>query len=396
MWTDDVREDLVKAVRISAAVLVVAALLPMSGGSAQAQPALRLKTNYPGIVVAAGQSHTFDIQVITAEPRRVDLSLAALPNGWNATLRGAGLLIDAVFGDDENPPQVQLEVDVPADPGGPGPHTVALRGASGGLVDVLVMTMRIGEGTAGGVVIDAETTSFRGASSDTFTINAKLRNNTPERTSFALTGEGPPGWTVSVTPQAEARAAAAMVDGGGEADLAISADPADNVGAGTYEVIVRANGGEGKTAEAMFQVEITGSTQLAVNTSDERLNRDVRAGRATDVIIVVDNDGSSPLRDVSLTATQPTDWEVTFNPEKIDSIAPGQTGRATARVVPSGDAVAGDYTVGISASSAGGGSGDVELRVSVKASRFWLFVGLLIIVLTFLGLRTVFQRYGRR
>jgi uncharacterized membrane protein len=99
---------------------------------------------------------------------------------------------------------------------------------------------------------------------------------------------------------------------------------------------------------------------------------------------------------VVVSATAPTDWNVTYSPSStIASIAAGQSQTITATIVPSNDAIAGDYVVTYSA-SATDANGSVQIRMTIETSPLFGFVGLALIVLVLFGLWYVFQRYGRR
>jgi uncharacterized membrane protein len=98
---------------------------------------------------------------------------------------------------------------------------------------------------------------------------------------------------------------------------------------------------------------------------------------------------------VTLSATPPTDWEVTFTPELIDQVPPGEVARVNATITPSGDSVAGDYIVTITANVPEANS-EIELRTTVKTSGLWGIIGLLLIVAALGGLGYVFRTYGRR
>lgn len=382
--------------RICAAFAVAALiLLPFSPTPTGAQQAaVQVKTPYPAVVVEAGKSVKFDLQIVTATPRRVDLSVVEIPEGWQATLRGGGFVIAGVFGDPESPPSVELDVRIPAE-AQPGDHRVAVRGTAPGGSDTLNLTLRVSESAPGAVALTAEFPSFRGAANESFTFRLTLENNTPEETSFALAAEGPPGWAVEARPTVEARAATVMVEGGGTSDIEVSVDPPDDATAGEYPILVRATGPGDRRAETELTVEVTGSFQMRFTTSDERESRDVRAGRGSELELQIRNEGTTPLRQISLLATPPSGWEVTFSPETVDAVEPGQAQTVTARITPSGEAVAGDYRITFTASS-NEGSESFELRATVQPSRFWIVVGLLLILGTIVVLRQVFQRYGRR
>ena len=65
-------------------------------------------------------------------------------------------------------------------------------------------------------------------------------------------------------------------------------------------------------------------------------------------------------------------------------------------ITPAAQALVGDYSVGLSADGEKGSSKTVELRVSVKTSAAWGWVGIIIIVVVIAGLGALFLRLGRR
>jgi len=385
-----------RIVRTAAVLFLLAALLPLTASTTTAQQRpLTVKTNYPFVVSEAGRSVKFDIRVLTSQPRPVRLEMVQAPPGWQFELRGGGFLIGAVFGDPEEPPQAELEVRVP--PETPqGDYQLVLQGTAPGAVDRLTLTVRISDQAPGAVTLTSDFPAQRGTPTDTFTFRLTLENNTPEETSFTLAAQGPEGWDVQARPTAETRAASITVEGGGTTDVEVSVDPPDQAPAETYPIKVTATGPGGQQASTEVTVEITGTRTLAFTTSDERLNREGVAGRTREVTLVVRNEGTAPLQNVRLSDTSPTGWRVQFEPEVVEAVPPGETREVVARVTPAGDAVAGDYNITLTASGAQGGSESLELRYTVRASRLWGLIGLLLIVAVLFGMRYVFQRYGRR
>lgn len=383
----------IKKTKLLAAITVIGLIVAIAPTSAVAQ-SIQVVTDYPFVSVEAGKSVDFDLQVITSTRQRVTLSIAEVPSGWEANLRGGGFVVHGVFGDPEEPPPVQLQVQVAAD-AERGDHDVVVRGTtSGGASSTLTVTLRVAESVEGAVELTAEFPELRGNSDATFNFSVNITNNTPDERTFSLKTEAPEGWETDATPSAQTQAATIRVDGGGSGTIDVSADPPDETAAGSYEVKLVAEGG-GQRAEVDLAVEITGNVTLEITTPDERLNADVVAGRTTDLNIVVHNRGTTPVENVNLSATPPAGWEVTFDPETIESIGPGETGEAVAQITASGEAVSGDYVVTL-LTSGEGANDDVEVRVTVETSRLWGFIGILVIAAAVYVLFRVFRRYGRR
>ena len=375
------------------AFLATVFLLCLMTGPVSAQSAPQLSTPYPDVAVEAGTSVTFPLRISSSGRRRVALDVADVPRGWTATLRGGGFVVHGVVTDPDTPPTVDLEVEVPPE-ARPGSHTIVVTARTGGVTTRLPLELRIEREVAGAVSLEAEFPQLQGAADTPFTFNLTLENDTPRELRFNLDAVGPEGWIVSASPSGQTQAATATVAGGSSTTITVEADAPDDAAAGSYPLQVTASAGS-QTVTTDLEAEVTGSFALTLTTPDERLNAEVTAGGASPVQLLVINDGSSPLVDVSLTATPPGEWEVTFEPERIDQIPPGESAPMTALITPSGDAVAGDYLVNFSA-SAGEATGDIELRTTVQTSAAWGVVGLVLIVIAFAALFAVFRRFGRR
>ncbi|MGH2706280.1 MAG: NEW3 domain-containing protein [Actinomycetota bacterium] len=360
---------------------------------ALAAPGLQLLTPYPAVNVEAGRSVTFNVEVKTPARQRVDLAVAEAPQGWQATLRGGGFEVHSVFGAPQDPPQVQLEVRIPAD-AAKNTYRIVVRGTSGGVTDSLEFDLTVAETVSGAVTLTPETPTLRGPSSTNFRENVTLTNNTPEAATFNLSGEGPPGWDVTVQPTGQSQAAAVKVDPGATTTLEVSADPPDNVAADSYQVKVRATSGS-QSAETTITAEVTGNTKITLTTPTRRLNAKATAGRTTDLRMSVLNEGNTTARAVKLSSSPPSGWKVSFGPSTVPDVGANKSQAVTARITPSGDAVAGDYVVTMTASG-GGANSDADIRVTVETSRLWGVLGLLVIAAAIGGLLAVFRKYGRR
>lgn len=378
--------------RIAALVAVVVGSVVVPTGMSTAA-AFELSTDYPGVAVGPGETTTFALDVTSSRRERVDLTVVEAPPDWGTTLRGGGFAVSSVYTDPAAPPAVELEVRVPAD-ATPGGYRVVVRGSSPGQTQTLVVNLNVAEDVAGAFELTSEFAALRGKASDTYSFNLTLRNSSARAATFGLTATGPEGWIVDARPSASTQATTVSVDAGSTATVTVTADPPDSVSADSYPIVVRATGG-GRTLEAELTAEVVGSFTMSFTTANERLNARGKAGGTSSVALVVTNDGTAPLEEVTFSATPPSGWEVTFEPETIERIAPGDTVNVTARVRPSGDAVAGDYDLSLTASSAGT-TQDVAIRFAVQTSGLFGFFGIMVIALAVAGLLWVFRRYGRR
>lgn len=355
--------------------------------------AAELTTTYPTVVVGAGDSITLDLKVTSSRRERVGLAVVESPRGWTARLQGGGFTIGAVYTDPSSPPAVQLVVRVPGD-AAPGTGRVVVRATAPSGSQDLPLELTVAEGVAGAAGLEAEFPRLRGSTTDTFRFDLTLRNDGSRAVTFGLEATGPEGWQVTARPAAQQQAATVTVEPGTTAPLQVEADPPDGAKAGTYPITVRATGG-GRPLATELAAEIIGDVQLSLATASERLNARGRAGSATSVALVVRNEGTAPVENVTLSASPPSGWEVTFQPATVAAVAPGKSVQVTANIRPGGDAVSGDYSVSVTAAGSGK-TASVDLRFAVQTSFGWGVVGVAVILASLGGLFWVFRRFGRR
>jgi uncharacterized membrane protein len=354
---------------------------------------LTVTTPFPAVVVEAGDTASFRLSVDVTVARRVDLRATGVPSGWTARLRGGGLVVDGAFVDPDDPPEITLDVEVP-DEAPPGASTITVEATSGPLTERLGLTIRVAETVAGSVSLASDFPELRGPSDTTFTFTVTLSNDTAAEAAFAMDAIGPAGWTVSARPAGQAQATSTTVAAGGTGSITVTAEAPTGVAAGAFPIAVTVSGG-GETASLDLQVVITGTYTLIVSTPDQVLSTTANAGSTRTFQLTITNTGSAPVTAITPSASTPSSWEVTFDPESIVSIEPGATETVSAQITPTSDAIAGDYDVTMTASGAEA-SDSVTIRVRVETPQFWWIVGVVLIGATFAGLYWVFRTYGRR
>ena len=110
---------------------------------------------------------------------------------------------------------------------------------------------------------------------------------------------------------------------------------------------------------------------------------------------MVKNRGSAPAHNVELSAFEPSGWEVQFEPDKIEELAPDGEAKVTANIKASSKAVAGDYNMTISA-RAQEASASADFRITVLTSTLWGIVGVIIIAIALGVVVLAVARFGRR
>src|SRR5690606_16133241 len=127
----------------------------------------------------------------------------------------------------------------------------------------------------------------------------------------------------------------------------------------------------------------------------ERLSGRVAAGKETPLQLVLQNTGSAPAQGVRFTASQPSGWEIKFEPETVPVLPAGERMDVRALVTAPANAIAGDYMLTLRA-NADAASASSEFRVTVRTSTLWGIVGVLVIAAAVAVLALAVMRYGRR
>ena len=377
-------------VGVAAALLTLTSPLP---ALAQESPSSTITVPYPGVLVEPGDTASFILAVHSDVVRSHELSVVGLPEGWDAVLRGGDQDIRRVTAGPDAPATVELDVTVPLD-AEDGPYGFAVEATAEGASARVDLEIVVAAGAGGEVILTPEFPGLRGPADATFTFSVDVENQTAEAVQLELSATGPRGWRVEARPSAENQASTLTVESGSRQRVTVEANPPITVEAGDYEVIFRATG-SGIDQELPLTVQITGDVALEISTPDQRLNSSVTAGEPTVIPIVVINSGTAPLSGVDLRATAPREWDVTFDPEQIASLAAGEVVTVNATVTPSSEALAGDYRVTFRA-SVDQAEDSIEFRTTVEPSTVWGLIGVGVIALTLGGLAGVFRHFGRR
>ncbi len=389
------RTSVVRRARVAAALITASVVLSLLAAPVAADDGLEITTPFPAVAVAPGSKVSFDLTVTSVRTAEVALSLAGVPNGWTASLLGGGNVVDGVSVGPDTDGEVRLDVDVPADATATTGE-IRITGRGGGAIDVLTVRVRVDAEAAGDVSLTTSTPALTGAADASFTFDLQFSNDTAQDVTLSVAAVGPPGWTVTPTLTGETNAASTVVEAGADQSISVAVTAPDDVAAQVYPIQVTATAGDRQVSQDL-SIEITGSYSLSLDTPNDVLSASGSAGSATTMTFDVTNTGTAPITDVTITADPPTNWEVTVDPESVATIAPNGVQTFTATIIPSGEAVAGDYAITFEAKAAEASATDeAAVRFTVETSPLWALIGIGIIVLILGGLFYVFRTYGRR
>jgi uncharacterized membrane protein len=152
---------------------------------------------------------------------------------------------------------------------------------------------------------------------------------------------------------------------------------------------------EAARATTQLTMEIEGSPELEIRGVNGLLSGSAVAGREQTFALEVVNSGSADLTDISFSSYKPSQWQVEFTPDKLDTLAAGETREIQAVVQPSSQAITGDYNVTFRA-NASEDSASERFRITVKTASMWSVVSLLIIAAAAVVLVFAIKKFGRR
>jgi len=374
--------------------LLIALIGPVPARAQEGQ-GLLLFCDYPARVAELGETVTFNLtlRLTASTPQTVYLDVKGLPEGWEATFRGGGNVVRAVFVEPGKDATVSLRVVVPENvPGDTYRWTVVAHGE--GVSAEFPLEVTVAAKLPPRLSLSVDLPTLRGSATTTFRYDANLKNEGDEETTVNLQASAPQGFLVSFRYMGQ-EVTSLPVGANESKRISIEARPYAQIPAGTYPIEVAALGGESE-ARVSLVAEVTGQPDLTITTPDERLSTQVYTGRETPVRLVVQNNGSAPALNVELSASAPSGWSVRFEPDRIQEIPVGQQVEVTMHVKPADKAVAGDYMLTVRARPQEGGYESADFRITVLTSTLWGVVGILLIAVAVAVVGWAVMRFGRR
>jgi uncharacterized repeat protein (TIGR01451 family) len=357
---------------------------------------LWLTTDYPALTERLGEDVEIGLtlQNRNLPPRRVELSVSGLPDGWKAEIEGAGKPVTAAFVQPDESQQLTLKI-TPAEGAKPGDYPFTVTGRADGETLSLPVALALAEAEASVVKLEPKLPALRGTPSSSFDFQIKVTNDSPDDQVFNLVADAPPGFQVTFKEQYGSQELTSIpVKANESKDVTLSVKPPQDVAAGQYQVAALI-GSAALNGTTQLMLDVTGQPKLSLAGPEGRLSGDATAGKERAFTFTLRNEGTAPAKEVKFTAAAPPGWKVTFNPETVPGIDAGQELEVSAAMTPSERAIAGDYIV-VVRGNGDGASADASFRVTVLTSTMWGIAGLGVIGAAVLVLAVAVARYGRR
>jgi len=355
---------------------------------------------YSGVVVSRGETVRMELTLENKgrTDETINVKISTVPKGWKASMKGAAYSVTGMYVPNGKSRNVSLNLE-PDKSVGPGTYVFQFDAQTldGKFTSSQKLTVEVQERAAGADDIQI-TTSYpvlRGQTDAKFEFSLEVMNKSESDRTFNISALGPEKWEINFKPAYEQKQISSFrIKGSQSQTVAVEVTPPKEAVAGEYPIQVRVASGE-KKAEVKLTVALTGIFKLDAGTPTGILSLEAVAGKPANFSVFVRNTGSAVNRNVTFSSFKPENWEVTFKPEKFDAIDPGALKQVEVTVKPAATALVGDYSVGVLVN---GEKSDktVEIRVTVKASTAWGWIGIGIIVLVIAGLSALFIYLGRR
>ena len=357
---------------------------------------LYLTTDFPVVQLRAGEETSLPLTIYNygLKPQRTALTLIDAPADWKPSLEGSGKPANAAFVDYDGRASLTLKFNIPA-AAKPGVYKLTVNAEGEDGKSTLPITINLAEPLAAKLTATPKFPVLKGSPKSNFDFNVAVKNEASADTTVTLRADVPAGFTTTFKEGYNTQEITSLVIKGNESkDLTISVKPGPRAAAGPA-IINLAIAGEKATVQTKLTADISGQPTISLSGQDERLSGEATAGQEKAVQMVVRNSGTAAAKGISLSASPPSGWKVTFDPKEINEIEPGGETKVAALITPAAQAISGDYVVSMRASG-DGLSESANFRVSVLTSTWWGVTGLGVIAISLLVLVGAVGRFGRR
>ncbi|MGQ9654318.1 MAG: COG1470 family protein [Thermodesulfobacteriota bacterium] len=358
---------------------------------------------YPGVVVPQGEEVRLDLLVSNKgkADEDVSLELQVVPKGWEARIKTYNFAVTGVHVPSGETKTLTFLATPDKKEVGPGAYKFVIGawtpdGAFRFEREIMVkVKAKEEEKVSDELVVSTSYPVLRGTSDAKFEFSVDVENKMDKDITLNLSARPPEDWEVNFKPAYQEKYISGLqMKSGQRQSIAVEVKPSANSKAGEYPIEVLLSAGDRK-ATAKLMVVLTGTYKIDAGTLTGLLSINAEQGKPASISVFVKNSGSAPQPEVSFLSFKPENWKVEFKPERITSLNPGELKQVEVTITPAEQALVGDYSVGLHVKGEKAAR-DVELRVTVKASSFWGWVGIGTILFVIAALCCLFVLLGRR
>ncbi|MER1966398.1 NEW3 domain-containing protein [Castellaniella sp. GW247-6E4] len=386
-----------KSLAILAAVCALCLQAPVAAWAASTAPTgIYLTSDFPSVTVQAGGTSNIRLSLRNNDtpPERLSLSVSGVPEGWKATLLGAGQPVAAAMPAANDTLSLQLRLDIPQAKDA-STHTLVIHAEGGQRQLSLPIDVTLADRLPPKLSIQSDLPQLTGSTKTAFDFQLKIKNDSGQDVLASLDAQAPQYYDTSFTEgYGSQQVSAVPIKAGESKDIKLHVRPPAMAPSGDHPIKVTVSAG-GVSASTDLKLDITGQPQLDLSGRDGLMSASAQIQEASTVPLEIRNSGTAAAQDITVDGTAPSGWKLSFEPARIERIEPGKTAEVQAHITPSSQSLAGDYMVKLSARSQGQ-SAHGDLRVSVTTSSLWGVSGAILIAIALLVLIGAVARYGRR
>jgi uncharacterized membrane protein len=364
--------------------------------------AISVAPEYTGVVVPKGESVSVDLNVTNGgrQDENIEVSLPSVPKGWKARIKTYSFGVTGVHVPSDKSKSLTLKID-PEEGTGPGKYLFSVKAQTldGKLSSSSQLSVIVKEGEkekkSEGLNITTSYPVLKGPTDAKFEFSLEVENKTDKEGIFNLIAQGPENWEINFKPTYEDKYFSSLrIKAGTSQTVAVAVKPYILSEPGKYPIKVKVSS-EAAKSEAELVIILTGTYKMEVGTPTGLLSLSALQGKEANLSFYIKNTGSAPQNNVKFVSFKPENWKVSFKPEKLENLPPGELKQIEMSITPADQALVGDYSVAVSVEGEKINKA-LEFRVTVKASTAWGWVGIGIIVLVLVGLVALFMTFGRR
>jgi len=239
----------------------------------------------------------------------------------------------------------------------------------------------------------AQLINMEAAVNEPFRYTTSLHNGSSQTRIYELKATAPDGWNV-VFQARGTRITSVNIDANQSENIIIEINPAYGAEANKYKIPVTANAAN-DVLQVNLEAAVKGRYGIELTTPTGLLSDDITEGKQKEIHLVVKNSGTLSLNDISVSAQTPPKWSATFEPSKIEQLAPGKSTEVIAALTVPDKTIAGDYVTTFSAENTNSNS-KATFRMTVKTSLLSGWIGILVILAAIGLVFYLIRKYGRR
>lgn len=228
---------------------------------------------------------------------------------------------------------------------------------------------------------------------ETFRYNITLHNGASQAKIYELNAQVPQGWSVTFRTGGT-QVTSVNVEARSSQEITVELNARPDSKPSKYNIPVTAISFS-DSLKLNLEAVLKGAFGLELTTPSGRLSDDVTEGSTKEIHLIVKNTATLPLENVELASQAPQNWEVTFEPSKINRLDPAQTSEVKATVRIPAKTIAGDYLTTFTTKNTNA-TASASFRMTVKTSVLSGWIGILVILLAIALVYNLIRRYGRR